>query len=96
MSVNAMLRMEDRIRKLCQEIVETKNDVWLVERLVELRAVLHQHVESLRLRLRDYPLTGERRNPPDTDDTPSPENPLTNLDTADAGPPTIQAKADSE
>jgi len=51
---------------------------------------------SVRLRLVDYPLTIERRNGSGMDDTPSTENPLTNLDTANEGRATIQAKADSE
>ena len=91
-----MRRMEDRIRKLCQEIVDTKDDGLLLERLGELQATVHHHIERLRLRLVGYPLTIERRNRPEIDDTPSPENPLTNLDTANEGPATIQAKADSE
>jgi hypothetical protein len=90
-----MRRMEDKIRKLCQEIVDTKDDGILVERLVELRAVLHQHVESLRERVAEYPVSNERRSRPDTDDTPSPENRLTQLDSGSTGPAPIEAKTES-
>ena len=66
-----------------------------MERLVELRAVLHQHVESLRERVAEYPVTIERRSRPDTDDTPSSENRLTQLDSDRTGPAPIEAKTES-
>jgi hypothetical protein len=56
-----MLRMEDRIRKLCSQILATKKDEEIEPLLVELRGALRQHIERLRRRLVSYPFLVERR-----------------------------------
>jgi hypothetical protein len=56
-----MLRMEDRIRRLCSEVLATRDDEEVGPILVELRHALHQHVERLRERFGTYPLFVERR-----------------------------------
>ena len=53
--------MDDKIRTLCQQVVAATDDKEQVERLVELRHALHLHIERLRKRLGEYPLTVERR-----------------------------------
>lgn len=57
----AMLRMEDRIRRLCSQILATSKDEEIEPLLVELREALRQHIERLRRRLGSYPLLVERR-----------------------------------
>jgi len=56
-----MLRMEDKIRRLCAELVATTDDAEVRQRLVELRKALHQHIERLRERFASYPVLVERR-----------------------------------
>jgi|HubBroStandDraft_2_1064218.scaffolds.fasta_scaffold53105_2 hypothetical protein len=56
-----MLRMEDRIRRLCSEILATTKDEEVELLLVELREALRQHIERLRGRLSSYPFLVERR-----------------------------------
>ncbi len=56
-----MLRMEDRIRKLCSQILATKKDEEIEPLLVELRRALRLHIERLRRRLGSYPFLVERR-----------------------------------
>jgi hypothetical protein len=58
-------RMEDQIRKLCAQILVTKDDDELMAIVVELRNSLRQHIEGLRMRLADYPLVVERRVQPE-------------------------------
>lgn len=55
-----MLRMEDRIRKLCSELL-AKGDDEVGPILVELRQALHQHIERMRERFGSYPFLLERR-----------------------------------
>ena len=58
----AMLRrVEDEIRRLCKQLLAGKDDEQLLEKLVELRAALHLHVERMRARVVDYPVVIERR-----------------------------------
>jgi hypothetical protein len=56
-----MLRMEDRIRRLCSELLAAKGDEESGPILVELREALHKHIESLRERFGAYPFLVERR-----------------------------------
>jgi hypothetical protein len=56
-----MSRMEDRIRRLCAQLLTKKNDEDLITTLVELRDALHEHIERLRLRFAEYPVMVERR-----------------------------------
>ena len=72
-----MLRMEDKIRRLCLELLAKRDDEEVGPILVELRHALHQHIERLRERFGAYPLLVERRarndmpamNQPDREDT---------------------------
>lgn len=52
----AMLRMEDKIRRLCSELLAKRDDEEVGPILVELRHRLHQHIERLRERFGAYPL----------------------------------------
>ncbi len=65
-----MLRMEDRIRRLCSELLAKKGDEDVRPLLVELRDALHQHIERMRERFGAYPFLVERR----TRNDPSPAN----------------------
>lgn len=56
-----MLRMEDRIRRLCSQILATTEDEEVEPLLVELREALCQYIERLRGRLASYPFLVERR-----------------------------------
>ncbi len=56
-----MLRMEDRIRRLCSQLLAITDDEELRPILIELREALHQHIERLRERFGAYPLLVERR-----------------------------------
>jgi hypothetical protein len=57
-----MLRMEDRIRRLCSQILAATTDEEIEPLLVELREALSQHIERLRRHLGSYPFVVERRN----------------------------------
>lgn len=69
-----MHRMADKIRRLCGQILATKDDRDLTPIAVELRQALHQHIENLRVHLADYPLIVERRvrNGVPRSDSPTP------------------------
>jgi len=54
-------RIEDKIRKLCKELLAGKDDDQQIQKLVELRAALHLHIERLRIRAAHYPMVLERR-----------------------------------
>jgi hypothetical protein len=54
-------RVEDEIRKLCEELLAGKDDDQQILKLVELRAALRLHIERLRARAADYPIILERR-----------------------------------
>ncbi len=57
-----MRRTEDRIQKLCGEILAARNDDRDISSLaLELRKILHQHMENVRTHLAQYPILGERR-----------------------------------
>ena len=57
-----MLRMEDKIRRLCTQLLAAKDDEEEFRSiLVELREALHQHIERLRARFATYPFVIERR-----------------------------------
>jgi hypothetical protein len=53
--------MEDKIRRLCAELLATTDDEEIRPILVELRNALHQHIERLRSRFVSYPVFIERR-----------------------------------
>ncbi len=53
--------MEDRIRRLCSELLAKRDDEEVGPILAELRHALHQHIERLRERFGVYPLLVERR-----------------------------------
>jgi hypothetical protein len=56
-----MLRMEDRIRRLCSELLAKKDEEEVGPILVELRDALHLHIQRMRERFAAYPLLMERR-----------------------------------
>ncbi len=56
-----MLRMEDRIRRLCSQILANTEDEEIEPLLVELREALCLYIECLRGRLASYPFLMERR-----------------------------------
>jgi hypothetical protein len=56
-----MLRVEDRIRRLCAELLAKKGDEEVSPILVELRDALHVHVERMRELFGAYPFLVERR-----------------------------------
>ena len=57
-----MLRMEDKIRRLCTQLLAAKDDEEEFRSiLVELRNTLHQNIERLRARFAAYPFVVERR-----------------------------------
>src|SRR5271155_3403084 len=57
-----MLRMEDKIRRLCTQLLVAEGDEEEFRSiLVELRGALRQHVERLRARFATYPFVIERR-----------------------------------
>jgi len=56
-----MLRTEDKIRRLCSELLTKKDESEVGPILEELRYALHQHIENLRERFGTYPLLVERR-----------------------------------
>jgi hypothetical protein len=63
-------RMEDRIRRLCSELMEATDSSQQIGKLGELRRELQLHMQRLRARLATYPVAEERRGlhrlpPPD-------------------------------
>jgi len=56
-----MLRMEDKIRRLCLELLATTGDEEVGPILTELREALRQHIKILRERFSAYPFFVERR-----------------------------------
>ena len=61
-----MLRIDDRIRRLCSELLVTKGDEEVRPIIVALREALRQHVERMRERFGAYPFLVERRARNDT------------------------------
>jgi hypothetical protein len=57
----AMLRMEDRIRKLCAELLAKRYEEDVSPIVVELQDALHGHIEHMRRRFGSYPFLVERR-----------------------------------
>jgi hypothetical protein len=57
-----MRRIEDRVRSLCGQLVDAKDDADVRPIVRELREVLRQHIKRLRVRLADYPRLVERRS----------------------------------
>jgi hypothetical protein len=60
-------RIEDKIRRLSEQLRAAKDDQELTTILGELRDALHQHVERLRARAANYPIVLERRSYPPTE-----------------------------
>jgi hypothetical protein len=58
--------MEDKIRRLCSELLAKRDDEEFGPLIAELRVALHQHIEQLRERFGAYPLFVERRFRSDT------------------------------
>jgi hypothetical protein len=56
-----MRRVEDKIRRLSEQILAAEEDKELGPMLVELREALHQYIQRLRTRLADYQIVVERR-----------------------------------
>jgi hypothetical protein len=56
-----MLRVEDRIRRLCSELLAKKGDEDVRPTLVELREALRLHIGRMRERFGAYPFLVERR-----------------------------------
>jgi hypothetical protein len=57
-----MLRMEDKIRRLCRQLIAAEDDQEEFRSiLVDLRDALHQHIERLRTHFATYPFVIERR-----------------------------------
>jgi len=61
MQRSAMRRVEDKIRRLSEQLLAAEEDKELGPMLVELREALHQYIQRLRTRLADYPIVVERR-----------------------------------
>ena len=61
MQRSAMRRVEDKIRRLSEQLLAAEEDKELGPMLVELREALHQYIQRLRARLANYPIVVERR-----------------------------------
>jgi hypothetical protein len=61
MQRSVMRRVEDKIRRLSQQLLAAEKDKELRPMVVELREALHQHIQRLRARFADYPIVVERR-----------------------------------
>jgi hypothetical protein len=61
MQRSAMRRVEDKIRRLSQQLLAAEEDKEVGPMLAELREALHQHIERLRARFAAYPIVVERR-----------------------------------
>jgi hypothetical protein len=61
MQRSAMRRVEDKIRRLSEQLLAAEEDKELGPMLVELREALHQYIQRLRTRLANYPIVVERR-----------------------------------
>ena len=55
-------RLEDRIRKLCDKVINAEDDREFQSLATELRESLSEQIGRLRAKLRDYPVTVERRS----------------------------------
>jgi hypothetical protein len=60
-AVAAMRRTEDTIRRLCGTLLATGDEEEQAMIVVELQAVLHEHVQRVRTHLALYPFVEERR-----------------------------------
>jgi hypothetical protein len=58
---SAVPRVEDKIRKLCAQVLATEDEDELRPMLVELQNALRQHIQHLRGRFANYPFLVERR-----------------------------------
>ena len=58
---SAVPRVEDKIRKLCAQVLATEDEDELRSMLVELQNALRQHIQHLRSRFANYPFLVERR-----------------------------------
>ena len=73
-------RMEDKIRRLCSELMEATDSSQQIGKLGELRRELQLHMQRLRARLASYPVAEERRVlhglPPPDMPMPEPASPM--------------------
>ena len=58
---SAVPRVEDKIRKLCAQVLATEDEDELRPMLVELQNALRQHIQHLRGRFANSPFLVERR-----------------------------------
>ena len=58
-------RMEDKIRRLCQEAISEQDPDEFTKIIFELRAALRAHIEALRRRLSVAELTERRASTPE-------------------------------
>lgn len=65
-------RLEDRIRKLCQDLVATHDENEQTRTVAELRVVLPHHIGRFRARIAEHAV--ERRKPLLTEKRPNPTN----------------------
>jgi hypothetical protein len=56
-----MLRTEDRVRRLCSQLLAAKGDEETGPIVTELREALRRHIKHLRERFGAYPFLVERR-----------------------------------
>jgi hypothetical protein len=72
--------MEDKIRRLCSELMEATDSSQQIGKLGELRRELQLHMQRLRARLATYPIAEERRVlhglPPPDMPMPEPARPM--------------------
>jgi DNA-binding NarL/FixJ family response regulator len=54
-------RTEDKVRDLCAQLCALRDDETQEPVLLELRHILHQHIENFRTRIAEYPVAPERR-----------------------------------
>ena len=61
-TVSPARRMEDHIRSLCREVIESDgNSEDFRIAAAELQSALSKHIGQIRERLKKYPLTGQER-----------------------------------
>jgi CheY-like chemotaxis protein len=65
-SIPAMRRTEDKVREICAKLCAMKDDAEHCTILAQLQDALHQHTQTLRARVTQYPVFVERRVPNQT------------------------------
>jgi hypothetical protein len=84
--------MEDKIRRLCSELLAEGGDEDFGPLIVELRDALHQHIERLRERFGNYPFVAGQRT---TNGVSSPDDVVQDPDGAKEAKETSAAEAAS-